>query len=146
MWPRQGTLGSCVSKPTTPSWSSTHFRAAAPCAEDQDGRYPGSSFATLLKRARAAGYIVERTPGARGGEWRATYRVEAVRLDEAAVDHLLRALIDADRGLRAYAAYALRHVAHRDPRAHEALTAALQDEDAQVCRYAAESLQAGGHG
>ena len=69
-----------------------------------------------------------------------------VRLGEAAVDHLFRALIDADSQLRAYAAYALRHVAQRDPRVREALTAALQDEDAQVRRYAAESLQAGGHG
>jgi HEAT repeat protein len=69
-----------------------------------------------------------------------------VRLDEAAVDHLLRALIDADSKVRAYAAYTLRHVAQRDARMREALTAALQDEDAQVRRYAAESLQAGGHG
>jgi hypothetical protein len=45
-------------------------------------RYPGdrlpsyrSSFANLIKRARAAGYVVERTPGARGGEWSGTYRV-----------------------------------------------------------------------
>jgi HEAT repeat protein len=59
-----------------------------------------------------------------------------VRLDEEAVGHLLRALTDADSGLRAYAAYALRHVTRRDPRVREALTAALQDEDAQVRRYA----------
>jgi hypothetical protein len=69
-----------------------------------------------------------------------------VRLDEAAVGHLLRALSDADTGLRAYAAYVLRHVARREPRVREALTTALHDEDAVVRRYAAESLQAGGQG
>lgn len=33
------------------------------------------SFVSLLDRARAAGFTIERTPGVRGGEWSATYRL-----------------------------------------------------------------------
>jgi hypothetical protein len=38
------------------------------------GRYAASQ-ANLLTRVEAAGYLVIRTPGPRGGEWSARYRV-----------------------------------------------------------------------
>jgi hypothetical protein len=39
------------------------------------GRYQ-ESFQALLRRIREAGFEIERTPGPRGGEWGATYRVK----------------------------------------------------------------------
>lgn len=39
------------------------------------------SFSNLLHRAKTAGYTIQRTPGVRGGEWSATYRITAMPLN-----------------------------------------------------------------
>lgn len=42
------------------------------------GLYTGTymrSFYNMLQRAEERGYRIERTPGAKGGEWSATYRI-----------------------------------------------------------------------
>ena len=38
------------------------------------GKYM-DSFANMLQRAQEHGYQIERTPGTKGGEWSATYRI-----------------------------------------------------------------------
>lgn len=45
-------------------------------AKNYVGRYD-RSFRNMLARAEKAGYVIERTPGIRGGEWSATYRLVA---------------------------------------------------------------------
>lgn len=43
-------------------------------AKDYQMQYR-QSFLNLLSRLQAAGYRIEKTPGVRGGEWSATYRL-----------------------------------------------------------------------
>jgi len=51
-------------------------------AKSYAGKYQ-SSFTNLLHRAKTAGYIIQRTPGSRGGEWSATYQIIAEPLKVA---------------------------------------------------------------
>lgn len=51
------------------------LRSLRGAARRYSGRY-ARSFAAVLAAIEAAGYTVVRTPGPRGGEWSATYRVE----------------------------------------------------------------------
>lgn len=43
-------------------------------ARSYSGKYE-QSFRSLLRRIENAGYKIERTPGVRGGEWSATYKL-----------------------------------------------------------------------
>jgi len=51
-------------------------------AKSYAGKYH-ASFSNLLHRARTAGYIIQRIPGSRGGEWSATYQIIAEPLKVA---------------------------------------------------------------